>query len=81
VHVHLCMQTFENSTKQNTRAARFRGRHFNSAGRIHGPTRTVDSLTVTELWSLKNEAGNRSLHAKLIGSLYERRPVLQVQAR
>ncbi|KAF8067329.1 FOX1 [Scenedesmus sp. PABB004] len=56
------------------------GRHFNSAARRNGPQRSVDSLTVTQLWSLKHETANRSLHAKLITGLREKPPTLGVQA-
>eukprot|EP00878_Enallax_costatus_P037483 GHUV01042343.1.p3 GENE.GHUV01042343.1~~GHUV01042343.1.p3 ORF type:complete len:116 (-),score=14.90 GHUV01042343.1:845-1192(-) len=58
-----------------------RGRHFNSAARTHGPARTVDTLTVTEIYNLKNETDNRSLHAKLITGLYEKPTSLGVQVR
>ncbi|KAF6260711.1 hypothetical protein COO60DRAFT_855780 [Scenedesmus sp. NREL 46B-D3] len=57
----------------------FRGRHFNIAARVNGPQRSVDSLTVTQIWSLKNETDNRSLHAKLISGLYEKPAALGVQ--
>jgi hypothetical protein len=57
-----------------------RGRHFNIAARVNGPQRSVDSLTVMQIWSLKNETDNRSLHAKLISGLYEKPAALGVQA-
>uniref|UniRef100_A0A383W4U4 Uncharacterized protein n=1 Tax=Tetradesmus obliquus TaxID=3088 RepID=A0A383W4U4_TETOB len=57
----------------------FRGRHFNIAARVNRPQRSVDSLTVTQIWSLKNETDNRSLHAKLISGLYEKPAALGVQ--
>jgi hypothetical protein len=56
-----------------------RGKHFNLAARTHGPTRSVDTLTVSQIWSLKNDSGNRSLHAKLIASLAEKPSQLAVQ--
>lgn len=56
-----------------------RGKHFNASARIHGPQRSVDSLTVMQLWEVKNEAGNRALHSKLISSLFEKAPALAVQ--
>jgi hypothetical protein len=46
---------------------------------VNGPQRSVDSLTVTQIWSLKNETDNRSLHAKLISGLYEKPAALGVQ--
>lgn len=46
---------------------------------MNGPQRSVDSLTVTQIWSLKNETDNRSLHAKLISGLYEKPAALGVQ--
>lgn len=57
----------------------YRGRHFNTAAREHGRPRTVDTLTVTEIYSLKHETDNRSLHAKLISGLHERPKTLGVQ--
>eukprot|EP00775_Hariotina_reticulata_P005262 gene5262-5497_t len=57
----------------------FRGRHFNTAMRLHSPVRSVDSMTVTQIWSLKNETHNRSLHQKLISGLFEKPHILGVQ--
>lgn len=56
-----------------------RGKHFNVAARVHGPQRSVDSMTVMQLWEVKNEAGNRALHSQLISSLFEKPPSLSVQ--
>ena len=40
--------------------------------------RSVDSLTVKELYTVKNETTNRALNAKLLGSLYEKPETLGV---
>ena len=34
--------------------------------------RSVDSLTVKELYTIKNETENRALNAKLLSSLFEK---------
>jgi len=56
-----------------------RGKHFNVASRVHGPQRSVDSMTVMQLWEVKNETHNRALHSQLISSLFEKAPTLSVQ--
>lgn len=41
--------------------------------------RSVDTLSVKELYSLKHETTNRALNAKMLSSLYEKPPTLGVQ--
>lgn len=57
-----------------------RGRHFNVAARVHGPQRSVDSMTVMQMYEVKNKS-NRALHSQLISSLFEKAPALSVQVR
>jgi hypothetical protein len=40
--------------------------------------RSVDALTVKELYTVKNETTNRALNSKLLSSLYEKPEVLGV---
>lgn len=40
--------------------------------------RSVDSLTVKELYTIKNETENRALNAKLLSSLFEKPSTLGV---
>lgn len=47
--------------------------------RKNQPSRSVDSLTVKELYSVKNETTNRALNSKLLSSLFEKPEVLGVQ--
>jgi hypothetical protein len=56
----------------------FRTKHFNLYKRKNQPPRSVDSLTVKELYTVKNETTNRALNAKLLGSLYEKPETLGV---
>ncbi|GMH45089.1 hypothetical protein BSKO_13046 [Bryopsis sp. KO-2023] len=57
----------------------FRTQHFNVYERRNQPPRSVDTLSVKELYSIKNETLNRALNAKLLSSLYEKPPSLEVQ--
>lgn len=57
----------------------FRSKHFNLYNRKNAPSRSVDSLTVKELYSVKNETTNRALNAKLLSSLFEKPETLGVQ--
>lgn len=57
----------------------FRSRHFNLYARTNSPARSVDTLSVKELYSIKNETLNRALNAKLLSSLYEKPKALEVQ--
>lgn len=50
----------------------FRSKHFNVYDRKNLPARSVDSLTVKELYSIKHETENRALNSKLLSSLYEK---------
>lgn len=56
----------------------FRSRHFNLAKRQNKPLRSVDTLSVKELYSLKHETSNRALNAKMLTSLYEKPETLGV---
>lgn len=57
----------------------FRSRHFNLYKRRNQPPRSVDTLGVKELYSIKHETTNRALNAKLLSSLYEKPTSLGVQ--
>uniref|UniRef100_A0A7R9YXI8 Uncharacterized protein n=1 Tax=Chlamydomonas euryale TaxID=1486919 RepID=A0A7R9YXI8_9CHLO len=57
----------------------FRSRHFNMYERQNKPARSVDSLTVKELYSVKHETENRALNAKLLSSLFEKPATLGMQ--
>ncbi|GIL44955.1 hypothetical protein Vafri_2395 [Volvox africanus] len=59
--------------------ALFRSRHFNSNQRKYEAPRSVDTLGVKELYSLKHETTNRALNAKMLSSLYAKPPSLSVQ--
>jgi len=50
----------------------FRSKHFNLYKRKHVPPRSVDTLSVKELYTLKHETSNRALNAKMLSSLYEK---------
>ncbi|KAI8473796.1 MAG: hypothetical protein J3K34DRAFT_518721 [Monoraphidium minutum] len=53
---------------------------FNAAAWRHRPQRSVDTLSVEQIWALKHEGGNRALRGKLIASLNEKPSALSVQA-
>lgn len=57
----------------------FRSRHFNLYHRRNQPLRSVDTLSVKELYAIKHETLNRVLNAKLLASLYEKPKMLEVQ--
>lgn len=57
----------------------FRSRHFNLYKRKNQPPRSVDTLSVKELYTIKHETTNRALNAKLLSSLYEKPVNLGVQ--
>ena len=58
----------------------FRSKYFNLYKRRNAPPRSVDTLTVREVYALKHETEDRSLNAKLISSLYDKPSSLAVQA-
>lgn len=55
-----------------------RSRHFCAA---HASQRSVEALSVTQLYELKNEVpgGNRALHAQALQQLRDKPPAVQVQ--
>lgn len=55
-----------------------RGPHFNVDARRHGPQRSIDTLTVLQVFEVKHQTSNRALNA-LISSLAEKAPSLRVQ--
>lgn len=57
----------------------FRGTAFNLTTRKHGKVRSVDTLTLQQLYELKQEAQNTSLNAKLLTELYKKRPNLDTK--
>jgi hypothetical protein len=58
----------------------FRGRHFNLYERLTRPPRSVDTLSVKELYAVKRETPNRALNAKLLAVLNARPPALRTGA-
>eukprot|EP00201_Polytomella_parva_P022946 CAMPEP_0175044894 /NCGR_PEP_ID=MMETSP0052_2-20121109/4085_1 /TAXON_ID=51329 ORGANISM="Polytomella parva, Strain SAG 63-3" /NCGR_SAMPLE_ID=MMETSP0052_2 /ASSEMBLY_ACC=CAM_ASM_000194 /LENGTH=303 /DNA_ID=CAMNT_0016308293 /DNA_START=403 /DNA_END=1314 /DNA_ORIENTATION=+ len=57
----------------------FRSKHFNSNQRRFQPPRSIDTLSIKELYTLKNETVNRALNAKMLSTLREKPPVLPMQ--
>jgi hypothetical protein len=58
----------------------FRGRHFNLYARLNQPLRSVNTLSIKELYAVKHETSNRALNAKLLSALNARPPVIHVSA-
>ncbi|GFH17152.1 uncharacterized protein HaLaN_13718, partial [Haematococcus lacustris] len=56
----------------------FRSKHFNLYKRKNQPLRSVDTLSVKELYALKHETSNRALNARTLASLFEKPPSLGV---
>lgn len=57
----------------------FRSKHFNINHRRYQPARSVDTLSVKELYSIKHETTNRALNAKMLSRLHEKPFMLAVQ--
>ncbi|MEW5311231.1 MAG: hypothetical protein WDW38_002963 [Sanguina aurantia] len=74
------LQAVEEEEVEAEIGALFRTRHFNINQRKNQPARSVDTLSVKELYSLKHETTNRALNAKMLSSLYEKPPTLGVQS-
>jgi hypothetical protein len=58
----------------------FRGRHFNLYARINQAPRSVDTLTIKELYAIKHETSNRALNAKLLSALNAKPAALRMSA-
>lgn len=58
----------------------FRGRHFNLYARLNQAPRSVDTLTIKELYAIKHETSNRALNAKLLAALNARPVSLRMNA-
>jgi len=56
----------------------FRSKHFNLYHRRNVAPRSVDTLSVKELYALKSETENRALNARMLASLFEKPPALAV---
>jgi hypothetical protein len=65
---------------QRTLGFLFRGRHFNLYQRLTRPPRSVDTLSVRELYAIKHETPNRALNAKLLAALNARPTALRTGA-
>jgi hypothetical protein len=48
------------------------------AGGLNQHCRSVDTLSVKELYALKSETTNRALNARMLSSLFEKPPTLPV---
>ena len=58
----------------------FRTRAFNFHARKAAPPRSLDTLTLRELYALKTETSNRALSAKMLADLYKKLENIHVQS-
>lgn len=58
----------------------FRTRAFNFHARKAAPPRSLDTLTLRELYALKTETSNRALSAKMLSDIYKRLESIHVQS-
>lgn len=58
----------------------FRTRAFNFHARKAAPPRSLDTLTLRELYALKTETTNRALSAKMLADLYRKLENIHVQS-
>ena len=58
----------------------FRTRAFNFHARKAAPPRSLDTLTLRELYALKTETSNRALSAKMLADIYKRLESIHVQS-
>lgn len=56
----------------------FRGRYFNLYDRMNAMPRSVDTLSLKELYAIKHETVNRALNGKLLSSLNARLQALNI---
>ena len=56
----------------------FRGRYFNLYDRMNAIPRSVDTLSLKELYAIKHETTNRALNTKLLSSLNARVQALNI---
>lgn len=56
----------------------FRGRYFNLYDRMNSTPRSVDTLSLKELYAIKHETTNRALNSKLLSSLNARVQALNI---
>ena len=58
----------------------FRTRAFNFHARKAAPPRSLDTLTLRELYALKTETSNRALSAKMLADIYKKLESIHVQS-
>ena len=58
----------------------FRTRAFNFHARKAAPPRSLDTLTLRELYALKTETSNRALSAKMLADIYKKLENIHVQS-
>jgi hypothetical protein len=58
----------------------FRGRYFNLYDRVNAVPRSIDTLSLKELYAIKQETENRALNSKLLSSLNARPKSLNISA-
>lgn len=56
----------------------FRGRYFNLYDRMNATPRSIDTLSLKELYAIKHETANRALNSKLLSSLNVRAKALNI---